>query len=230
MKTIGMLGGMSWESTVTYYRIINEAVKFRLGGLHSARILMYSVDFQEIEECQAGGDWDKSAAILSEAAATLENAGADFIIVCTNTMHKVAPQIQSRLHIPLLHIAEATAQELQRRKITRVALLGTKYTMLQDFYREKLISAGIDVLIPDDDGIELINRVIYSELCMGIVSAKSKDEYLRLIAELAGRGAEGVVLGCTEIGLLIHQSDIALPVFDTTEIHAMAAAAAALTE
>lgn len=224
MKTIGLIGGMSWESTVTYYQIINEGVKEQLGGLHSAKILLYSVDFQEIEECQAKGEWDKSADILAAAAVNLEIAGADFIVMCTNTMHKVAPQIQEKINIPIIHIAEATAEELNKNNIKTVALLGTKYTMIQDFYKEKLISAGIEVLIPDDDDIELVNHVIYDELCLGIISEKSKKEYLRIIARLADKGAQGVILGCTEIGLLIKQEDTILPVFDTTQIHGTKAA------
>ncbi len=224
MRTIGLIGGMSWESTVTYYQIINEAVKQELGGLHSAKILLYSVDFSEIEECQANGDWDKSADILSAAAQNLEQAGADFIVICTNTMHKVAPQIQSRIGIPIIHIAQATADELKRRHITKVALLGTKYTMTQDFYKEKLISAGIDVLIPNEQEIETVNDVIYHELCLGIISEDSKEEYQRIIDHLAKRDAQGVILGCTEIGLLIRQEDIDLSVFDTTRIHALKAA------
>lgn len=228
MKTIGLIGGMSWESTVPYYRIINETVKGQLGGLHSAKIVLYSVDFQEIEECQSRGEWDRSAEILAAAAISLERAGADFIVICTNTMHKVAPRIQARIHIPILHIAEATAQELHKDKIAKVALLGTKYTMKQDFYKEKLVSSGIDVIIPEDDDIELVNRVIYEELCLGILSEVSKREYLRIIGKLAEDGAQGVILGCTEIGLLVQQKDTQLPVYDTTRIHAKKAAMLAL--
>ncbi len=228
MKTIGLLGGMSWESTVPYYQIINEAVKAALGGLHSARILLYSVDFAEIEACQATGDWDRSAAILGEAAQNLERVGADLLVICTNTMHKVAPQIQSQIRIPLVHIAEATADALHREGISRVALLGTKYTMTQDFYKDKLIASGIDVLIPEEDDIAFVNRVIYDELCLGVISEDSRRGYLAVIDKLAARGAQGVILGCTEIGLLIRQSDTALPVFDTTRIHAERAAALAL--
>ena len=164
MKTIGLLGGMSWESTVTYYQIINETIKEKLGGLHSARILLYSVDFAEIEKCQSEGDWEKRADILSEAARNLEKAGADFIVICTNTMHKVAPEIQDRIHVPVMHIAEATAEVLKENQITKVALLGTKYTMTQDFYKKKLEENGITVLIPDEKSIEIVNRVIYDEL------------------------------------------------------------------
>lgn len=224
MKTIGLIGGMSWESTITYYQIVNDVIREQLGGLHSAKIFMYSVDFQEIEECQAKGEWDKSADILGTAAENLEKAGADFIVICTNTMHKVASKIQEKINIPVLHIAEATAEELNNNKITKVALLGTKYTMTQDFYKEKLISAGIDVLIPDDKDIERVNHIIYDELCLGIISEKSKKEYLRIIEQLADKGAQGVILGCTEIGLLIKQKDTTLPVFDTTQIHGRKAA------
>ncbi|MFT4104134.1 MAG: aspartate/glutamate racemase family protein [Lacrimispora sp.] len=224
MKTIGLLGGMSWESTVTYYQTVNEIVKQKLGGLHSAKVLLYSVDFAEIEKCQAEGDWEKSADILSEAAENLEKAGADFIVICTNTMHKVSPQIQSRINIPIIHIAEATAEELKGRNITKVALLGTKYTMTQDFYKEKLINAGITVLVPGEQEIEIINDVIYHELCLGIISEASKEKYRRIIDGLAKQGAQGVILGCTEIGLLIQQKDTDLPVFDTTQIHALKAA------
>lgn len=224
MKTIGLIGGMSWESTVTYYQILNETVKQRLGGLHSAKILLYSVDFDEIEKYQSSGEWEKSAKVLSQAAMNLEKAGADFIVICTNTMHKVAPKIQSHISIPIIHIAEATADELIKRGISRVALLGTKYTMTQDFYKDKLLKAGIDVVIPDSTGIETVNDIIYKELCLGIISEESKKKYLEIIDRLAEQGAQGVILGCTEIGLLIQQTDTSLPVFDTTQIHAIKAA------
>lgn len=224
MKTIGLIGGMSWESTVTYYQILNETVKQRLGGLHSAKILLYSVDFDEIEKYQSSGEWEKSAEVLSQAAMNLEKAGADFIVICTNTMHKVAPKIQSHISIPIIHIAEATADELIKRGISRVALLGTKYTMTQDFYKDKLLKAGIDVVIPDLAGIETVNDIIYKELCLGIISEASKKKYLEMIDKLAKQGAQGVILGCTEIGLLIQQADTSLPVFDTTRIHAIKAA------
>ena len=228
MKTIGMIGGMSWESTVTYYQMVNEIIKKELGGFHSAKILLNSVDFAEIEQCQADGDWDKSGEILAEAARSLEKAGADFIIICTNTMHKVAPQIQREIQIPIIHIAEATAAELLQNNIQKVALLGTKYTMTQEFYKEKLTAAGIEVLIPDAQRIEQVNDIIYNELCLGIVSDKSKQKYLSIIAQLAAKGAQGVILGCTEIGLLIQQKDTELPVFDTTQIHAKKAAMLAI--
>lgn len=219
MKRIGLLGGMSWESTVTYYQMINEAVKRRLGGLHSAELVLYSVDFAEIEKCQAEGDWERSGEILGEAAAALERAGAEMILICTNTMHKVAPQIQANIQVPLVHIAEATADELNRRGIRRAALLGTKYTMTQDFYKAKLVEAGIEVLVPDEADMETVNDVIYQELCLGEIRAESKEKFLAIIRRLESQGAEGVILGCTEIGLLVKQEDVELPVFDTTLIH-----------
>lgn len=228
MKTIGLIGGMSWESTVTYYQIINDTIKEKLGGLHSAKIIMYSVDFSEIEECQAKGDWDKSAEILGKAAEILENGGADFIVICTNTMHKVAPQIQKRIKIPILHIADATAEALIKAGIKKVALLGTKYTMTQDFYKERLISNGLSVIIPNDKDVERVNNIIYNELCLGIVSNDSRQVYSSIIEQLRSNGAEGVILGCTEIGLLIQQKDSVLPVFDTTKIHAQKAALKAI--
>lgn len=224
MKTIGLIGGMSWESTVTYYQIINETIKKELGGLHSGKILLYSVDFDEIEKCQAEGDWDKSAQILSEVAIKLEKAGADYIVICTNTMHKVAPQIQSQISIPIIHIAEATCDKLKENSIKKVALLGTKYTMTQDFYKSKLEEGGISVIIPDEQDVEVVNNVIYNELCLGKVLDTSKKKYIEIIEKLSKKGAEGVILGCTEIGLLIDQNDTLLPVFDTTKIHAEKAA------
>ena len=223
MKTIGMIGGMSWESTVTYYKLINEAVKNTLGGFHSAKCLLYSVDFHEIEECQTNGEWEKGGDILAAAAGNLEKSGADFIIICTNTMHKVADQIQSKISIPILHIAEATADELHINNISKVALLGTKYTMQQDFYKSKLLERGLQVFIPEEEDVELINSVIFNELCMGVISEKSKEDFLRIIQYLADRGAEGIILGCTEIGLLINQADTAIPLFDTAYIHAIKA-------
>ena len=224
MKTIGLIGGMSWESTVTYYQIINRVIKEQLGGFHSAKCLLYSVDFHEIEECQANGDWEKSALILANAARDLEKAGAEFIVICTNTMHKVVDQIKEAVMIPILHIAEVTALELKKQGITKVALLGTKYTMEQDFYKSKFIEAGIEVLIPDSSGIDVVNTTIFTELCHGIISADSKKSILNIIGELAVQGAQGVVLGCTEIGMLIEQKDTLVPLFDTTLIHAEIAA------
>lgn len=220
MKTIGLIGGMSWESTASYYRLVNELVRKQLGGLHSAKVLLYSVDFHEIETCQASGEWDKSADILAEAAVKLEKAGADFILICTNTMHKVVPQIRRRIAVPVVHIAEAAAEALTAKGITKAGLLGTKYTMTQDFYKEKLLAAGIEVLIPDEDGIEQINSIIFNELCLGVSSDPSKHALLRIIDRLAAKGAQGVILGCTELGMLIQPEDTSLPVFDTTLIHA----------
>lgn len=228
MKTIGLIGGMSWESTAIYYRQINEEVKARLGGLHSAKLLLYSVDFQEIEACQAAGDWARSADILTDAAIRLERAGANFLVICTNTMHKVAPEIQASISIPILHIAQATAQQLLEQGVTTVGLLGTRYTMTQDFYRQKLTQAGIQVILPQEEDLETVHRVIYDELCQGIVSETSRAEYLRIISKMKQDGAQGVILGCTEIGLLICQSDVELPVFDTTLIHSRRAALEAL--
>lgn len=228
MKTIGLLGGMSWESTIPYYRIINEEIKNRLGGLHSAKIVLYSVEFDEIERCQSSGDWEKSGEILGKAAQGLEAAGADFLLICTNTMHKVAPQVASMVHIPIVHIADATADELEKRRVRRVGLLGTKYTMTQDFYKQKLIGRGIDVVIPDGEDIDAVNETIFRELCVGEIRESSRRRFQEIIDRLKEKGAEAVILGCTEIGLLIRPSDSSLPVFDTTEIHAKRAAEMAL--
>ena len=228
MKTIGLIGGMSWESTVSYYRIINETVKVHLGGLHSAKILLYSVDFDEIESCQSSGDWNKAAVLLADSAQRLEKGGADFIVICTNTMHKLVPQIQQCINIPVLHIAEVTADELRVQNISKVGLLGTKYTMTQDFYKNKLIERGIGIIVPDGKDINTVNNIIYNELCCGLISQTSKEKYLEIISKLQECGAEAIVLGCTEIGLLIKQEDISLPVFDTTLIHAQKAAMLAI--
>ncbi len=228
MKTIGLLGGMSWESTVTYYQVINETIKEELGGLHSAKILLYSVDFDEIERCQSAGEWEKSAELLGDAAQRLEAAGADFIVICTNTMHKVAGEIRSRLSIPLLHIAEATAQKLTESGITRVGLLGTSYTMTEHFYKDVIREAGIDVLTPEGEAIQTVNSIIFDELCVGVIREQSKQLLLNVIRKLQDNGAQGVILGCTELGLLIHSGDVELPVFDTALIHAREAALAAL--
>ncbi|MCE0731542.1 aspartate/glutamate racemase family protein [Halomonas sp. G15] len=228
MKTIGLIGGMSWESTQTYYRLINQGVKARLGGLHSARLVLYSVDFAEIEALQHRGNWAATAQILGDAARSLAAAGADFLVLCTNTMHKVAPQIEQAVDIPLLHIADATANELHRQGVTRVGLLGTRFTMEQAFYRERLEAQGIEVLVPDAAQRERVHTVIYDELCRGEIRADSKADYLGIVASLAGRGAQGVILGCTELGLLIHADDTEVPLFDTTAIHAEQAVEAAL--
>lgn len=224
MKTIGLIGGMSWESTVTYYKIINETVKERLGGLHSAKCILYSVDFQEIEECQANGNWEKSGEILGEAANNLEKAGADFIVICTNTMHKVVNQIKEKISIPILHIAEMTAEKILEKGLKNIALLGTKYTMEQDFYKSKLIEKGINVIIPDKNDIEIINEVIYDELCLGTINSDSKKKFLEIVDKLRNKGVEGIILGCTEIGLLIKNEDTDVPLFDTAIIHAEQAA------
>ena len=224
MKTIGLIGGMSWESTVTYYKIINETVKEKLGGLHSAKCILYSVDFQEIEECQANGNWEKSGEILGEAANNLEKAGADFIVICTNTMHKVINQIKEKISIPILHIAEMTAEKILEKGLKNIALLGTKYTMEQDFYKSKLIEKGINVIIPDKNDIEIINEVIYDELCLGTINSDSKKKFLEIVDKLRNKGVEGIILGCTEIGLLIKNEDTDVPLFDTAIIHAEQAA------
>ena len=224
LKTIGLIGGMSWESTVTYYKIINETVKEKLGGLHSAKCILYSVDFQEIEECQTNGNWEKSGEILGEAAYNLEKAGVDFIVICTNTMHKVVNQIKEKISIPILHIAEMTAEKILEKGLKNIALLGTKYTMEQDFYKSKLIEKGINVIIPDKNDIEIINEVIYDELCLGTINSDSKKKFLEIVDKLRSKGAEGIILGCTEIGLLIKNADTDVPLFDTAIIHAEQAA------
>ena len=230
MRTIGLIGGMSWESTITYYQLLNEAAKDRLGGLHSAKILLFSVDFFEIEALMSRGEWDRAADLLGGVALRLEQAGADCVLICTNTLHKVAPQVQSQITVPLLHIAEAAAEALLARGVTRVGLLGTKYTMTQEFYRDKLVARGVEVIIPEGDEIELVNRVIFDELCLGIVKDDSRAAYLRVIDNLKSRGAEAILLGCTELGLIVSQEDVSLPLFDTTLIHAKAAADFALAE
>jgi aspartate racemase len=221
MKTIGLLGGMSWESTMLYYRWINEGVKRKLGGLHSARIAMVSLDFQEIEELQREHRWEEAGAVLAEAAQQVEAAGADFLLLCTNTMHKVAPQIESALRIPLLHIADATAERIKARGIGTVGLLGTRFTMEEDFYAGRLAEKhGLRVLVPPREDREIVHRVIYEELVLGIVKESSRAEYLRIINDLHERGAEGVIEGCTEIVMLVQQEHTSIPLFDTTAIHA----------
>ena len=215
---------MSWESTVTYYKIINETVKEKLGRLHSAKCILYSVDFQEIEECQANGNWEKSGEILGEAAYNLEKAGVDFIVICTNTMHKVVNQVKEKISVPILHIAEMTAEKILEKGLKNIALLGTKYTMEQDFYKSKLIEKGINVIIPDKNDIETINEVIYDELCLGTINFNSKKKFLEIVDKLRNKGAEGIILGCTEIGLLIKNEDTDVPLFDTAIIHAEQAA------
>ncbi|QPQ36132.1 aspartate/glutamate racemase family protein [Lysinibacillus sp. JNUCC-52] len=228
MKTIGLIGGMSWESSAMYYRLLNEKVQQQLGGLHSAKCILYSVDFQEIEHYQANGQWQKAGEILREAARSLEKAGADFIVICTNTMHKVIDIIETNITIPILHIADATAVQIQQASIQTIALLGTKYTMEQEFYKTRIEQAGINVIVPNEEERTVINRIIYEELCLGKIEPTSKETYLQVIANLVKSGAQGIILGCTEIGLLIQQEDVLVPVFDTTIIHALAAVEKAL--
>jgi aspartate racemase len=224
MKTIGMIGGMSWESSLEYYRIINETVKSRLGGLHSARSLMFSVEFAEIETLQHEGRWQEAAKIMVDAARSLEKGGADFIIICTNTMHKLAPDVQANVNIPLLHIADATAEAVKRQGIRRVGLLGTRFTMEEDFYKGRLIEKhGLDVLIPSEAERVVVHRVIYDELCRGVIESESRRQYQVIIENLVSQGAQGIILGCTEIGLLVKPQDCAAPLFDTTRLHAEAA-------
>lgn len=228
VKVIGLIGGMSWESSVEYYRIINEEIKNRLGGLHSANCILYSVDFEEIEHYQTKGDWKKAGSVLSDTARSLEKAGADFIIICTNTMHKVIDDIQSKINIPILHIADTTASQIRKKDVHTVGLLGTKYTMEQDFYKSRLGANGIHIIIPGNEDRKLINKVIFDELCLGVIHQNSKDYYKKVIQDLVDRGAEGIVLGCTEIGLLIKEEDFGCPLFNTTYIHAFEAVNKAL--
>ena len=220
-KTIGLLGGMSWESTASYYRELNEGIKARLGGLHSAKICLVSVDFEEIEKLQHAGDWDGTAVILSEAALAVERGGADFLLICTNTMHKVAPQIEERISIPILHIADATAQRLVSEGIKKVGLLGTRFTMEQEFYKDRITEKyGVEVIVPDEAERDVVHDVIYSELCLGAIRDESRASYLAIIDTLTEQGAEAVILGCTEIALLVQQRHTTTPLYDTTAIHA----------
>ncbi len=229
MKTIGLLGGMSWESTALYYKQINEEVKKQLGGLHSAKVVIYSVDFDEIEKLQHQGKWDETAKILSEAAKNIQNASADFLVICTNTMHKVAPTIQEHIDIPILHIANATGKKLQEEGIKRVGLLGTAFTMQQDFYKDTIqTNFDIEVIVPIEEDIKIVHKIIYEELCLGTIKESSKKEYLRIIDSLSSQGAQGVILGCTEIGMLVSQEDTQIKLFDTTYIHAIEAVNKAL--
>lgn len=229
MKTIGLIGGMSWESTIPYYRQINQRIKQQLGGLHSAKIILYSVDFAEIEALQRSGDWDKAGELLAQAAVKLQAAGADCLVLCTNTMHKVAAAIEAAVAIPLLHIADATAEAIQSAGIKKVALLGTRFTMEQDFYKQRLIDGyGLEVLVPDEEGKTLVHQVIYQELCLGLVNDSSRLQYQQIMADLVTQGAEAIILGCTEIGLLVSAKDSTVPLFDTTEVHAQKAAEWAL--
>ena len=224
MKTIGLLGGMSWESTIEYYRLLNETVKAELGGLHSAKILMYSVDFEELVELKHRGDWGKIGRILAEASARLESGGADCILLATNTMHKVADNISMSTKIPLIHIADATADAIKQAGIQRIGLLGTRFTMEEAFYKDRLIHQhGLAVQVPDSESRSLVHDIIYDELCLGQIRAESRDQFRAIIAELIDAGAEAIILGCTEIGLLVRPADSAVPLFDTTVIHTRAA-------
>ncbi|MBY8268931.1 aspartate/glutamate racemase family protein [Vibrio fluvialis] len=230
MKTIGMIGGMSWESTLSYYKAINEGVKAALGGLNSAQICLYSVNFEPIEKLQHEGKWDETAQLLAQAAKSVEAGGADFLLICTNTMHKVAPEIEAQISIPILHIADATAKQLQQDGIERVGLLGTRFTMEQEFYKGRLQQQfGIDVLIPDAEQRQQVHSVIYEELCLGTIRPEFRAQYVEIVEDLHRRGAQAVILGCTEIALLIQQHDTDVPLYDTTKIHAEQAVQLALT-
>ena len=228
MQTIGLLGGMSWESTELYYRWINELVKEKLGGLHSAKIVLVSVDFQEIETLQHQNRWDEAGMALAQAAQQIEAAGADFLLICTNTMHKVAPQIEAAINIPILHLADATAVRIQQRGLKKVGLLGTNFTMEQDFYRGRLEQHGLEVIVPNAADRAIVHGVIYNELCLGKVADASRQEFLRIIDDLHAQGAEGIIEGCTEIVMLVQQQHTAVPLFDTTAIHAETAVNRAL--
>lgn len=231
MKTLGLIGGMSWESTVPYYRVINEQVKQQLGGLHSAKLFLYSVDFYDIEKLQMAGDWQQAGEILGNAAHSLARAGAQFIVVCTNTMHKVADDIERIGGLPLLHIADATAEKIAGQGLRKIGLLGTRFTMEQDFYRGRLQEKHqIDVVTPDEADRAIVHRIIYEELCLGVIRDDSREEYRRIIGKLEQQGVEGIILGCTEITLLVGEEDASVPVFDTTAIHALAAAEFALKQ
>lgn len=224
MKVIGLLGGLSWESSAEYYKFINELTRKKLGGLHSAKSLMYTFDFQEIEELQHSGDWDQATKLMIEAAKNLEAGKADFLLICSNTMHKMAEDIEKNVSIPLLHIADATAQEITAKNIKKIGLLGTSFTMQEDFYKGRLTKKyGLEVLVPDENDRKIVDNVIYKELCVGEIKQSSKQEYIRIMKDLVTKGCEGIILGCTEIGLLVKQEDSSVPLFDTTAIHAHAA-------
>lgn len=229
MKKIGLIGGMSWESTSLYYKIINEYISRKKGGLYSAECILYSVDFNEISSLQKSGDWKKCGEILGNIAKKLETAGADFIVICTNTMHKVVPDVEKYINIPVIHIAEAAYNKIKQAGIKNIGLLGTKYTMKEDFYKKILFEKGLNVIVPDDDDMEYINNVIFNELCRGEIKHQSKEKFLEIVEKLKSKGAEGVILGCTEIVMLISQKDIDIKVFDTTEIHAETAAELSLS-
>jgi aspartate racemase len=228
MKTIGLIGGMSWESSALYYRQINETVKQRLGGLHSAKLLLHSVDFHSIETLQRAGDWASAGELLADCARTLEAAGVDFIVLCTNTMHIVAPTITDAVRIPLLHIADPTAQAIRQAGHTKIGLLGTRFTMEQDFYVDRLRQQGLDVVLPDQQDRDTVHRIIFEELCLGQTLEASRQHYRRIMAKLMAQGAQAIILGCTEITLLVGPQDADVPLFDTTALHATAAAERAL--
>ena len=231
MRTIGLLGGMSWESTVLYYQIINRTIGKKLGGLHSAKLILYSVDFDQVERLQHADRWAEAGSLLSDAAAVLQGAGADFLVLCTNTMHRVAPDIEARVQIPLLHIADPTARAIRESGLSTVGLLGTGFTMEQDFYRGRLEREfGLTVHVPEAASRKLLHEVIYTELCRGIISESSRARFQEVVSELVGMGSEAVILGCTEIGLLLRPSDVSIPLLDTTRLHAEAAASFALSE
>lgn len=231
MKIIGLLGGMSWESTLTYYKLVNEGIKARLGGVHSAKVIMNSVDFAEVEEMQMQDRWDDATTFMIKAAQQVERGGADFLLICTNTMHLMADEVGASIDIPLLHIADATAEAIKAQGVATVGLLGTRFTMEQDFYRGRLVDPhGLNVLTPDDAGREKVHNVIYDELVLGQIKQESRDAYRQIIGDLVTAGAGGIILGCTEIGLLVKPEDSPVPVFDTTEVHAAAAVAWALAD
>lgn len=229
MKTIGLIGGMSWESSLEYYRILNEITKARLGGLHSAKCILYSVDFAEVEALQHQDRWNEAAQLMIDAGQSLERAGAEFVVLCTNTMHKLADPIQANIGIPFLHIADATAERVNAAGLRNIGLLGTRFTMEHDFYKGRLIDKyGLNVITPESEDRELVHRVIYDELCLGVVKQESKEQYLQIMEKLVQSGAEGIILGCTEIELLVQEGDSQVPLFPTTKIHAMAAVEYAL--
>lgn len=231
MRTIGLIGGMSWESSAEYYRLINEAVKERLGGLHSARSLLFTVDFAEVEAMQQEGRWDEAGALLADAARSLERGGADCVVLCTNTMHKVADAITAATALPFIHIADATAAAIRAAGLRRIGLLGTRFTMEESFYCGRLAEQhGLEVLVPDAEDRAVVNRVIYEELCLGVIRAESRAQYRDVIERMIAQGAEGIILGCTEITLLVSQADSAVPLFDTTRLHALAAVDFALAD
>jgi aspartate racemase len=231
MKTIGLIGGMSWESSAEYYKIINETVKEKLGKLHSAKSLMYSVDFEEIEKLQHQGDWNKLTKIMIKAAQNLEKGGADFVLICTNTMHKMAKDVQANIKIPLLHMADLTGKQIQKQGLTKIGLLGTKFTMEEEFYKGRLINNfGMKIITPNKEERQIVHNIIYNELCLGKINESSKQKYIEIINNLIKNGAEGIILGCTEIPLLVKQKDVTIPLFDTTTIHAKSAVEYALKE